>query len=55
MKIGEAKKNLDEANAAYIGQVEEKHLEKLENGLKNKQEQINQLIERLKEHVRLQS
>lgn len=52
-KIVEAKKNVEEAQSAYADQLEEKHMEKLENGLKNRQEQLNVLLERLKEHVSL--
>lgn len=52
-KALEAKKTLEETQAAYTGQLEEKHMEKLENGLKNRQEQLNQLIERLKDYVSL--
>lgn len=44
---------MDEAKAAYADQVEEKHMERLENGMKNRQEQVNQLLERLKEHVNI--
>lgn len=46
-KIAEAKKNVQDAQRC----LEEKMMEKLENGLRNRQEQINQLLERLKEHV----
>lgn len=43
---------MEEAQATYFDQLEEKHLEKLDNGLKNRQEQLDALLERLKEHVR---
>ena len=46
-KIREAKKQMD----ARTEELGEKHMEKLENGLKNRQEQLTQLIDRLKEHV----
>jgi len=47
----EAKKSVEEANAAHAEEIEEKQMERLETSFRNRQEQTNQLLERLKEHV----
>lgn len=53
IKIAEVRKSTEEAQAAYSAQLEEKHMEKLENSVKKRQEQLNVLLEKLKEHVSL--